>query len=89
MVEVLTLVLYFVVGVVQDFFFTLNTKYVSERKIIPAVVFSFLTVLVSVWVLYDIINSIDKTSGIVAIIVYSLGIASGTFLAMKVPKFRK
>jgi len=89
MVDILSLALYFAVGVVQDFFFTLNTKYVAEKKIFPAVVFSFLTVLISMWVLYDIINSIDKTSGILAIIIYSLGIATGTLLAMKVPTLKK
>ena len=89
MVEILSLAVYFIVGVVQDFFFTLNTKYVAERKILPAVVFSFLTVLISMWVLYDIISSIDKTSGLTAIIIYSLGIASGTFLAMKIPSIKK
>jgi len=80
---VLRLIIYFVVGVVQDFFFTLNSRYVAKDKIIPAVIFSMLTVLMSMLVLYNILSELDPEKGIVAIIVYSLGIAMGTFLAMK------
>jgi len=81
--EILTLVIYFVVGVVQDFFFTLNTKYVAKEKVAPAVFFSFLTVLMSMMVLYNILTQLDSERSILAIVVYSCGIASGTYLAMK------
>jgi uncharacterized protein YebE (UPF0316 family) len=77
------LVVYFIAGIVQDFLFTLNVKYVAKDRIIPAVVFSFATVLVSMLVLYSIITKLDSERSIVAIIVYSTGIACGTFLAMK------
>lgn len=85
--EIITLVIYFVVGVVQDFFFTLNTKYVAQNKTLPAVFYSFLTVLMSMLVLYNILSEIDAERSIIAIVVYSCGIAVGTFVAMKIPKF--
>jgi len=84
----LTLIIYFFVGIVQDFFFTLNTRYVAEKKILPAVVFSFLTILMSMLVLYNILTEIDAQRSIIAIIVYSLGIATGTYVAMKLPGFK-
>jgi hypothetical protein len=87
--EIITLAIYFVVGVVQDFFFTLNTRYVAEKKIVPAVVFSFLTVVMSMLVLYNIVQDIDITKGVLAIIIYSFGIATGTLLAMKLPNLKK
>ena len=88
MVSILTLVIYFFVGVVQDFFFTLNLKYVARDKVVPAVVFSFLTICMSMLVLYNILRDIDNQRSILAIVVYSLGIASGTYVAMKAPGLR-
>ena len=83
--ELITLVVYFFVGVVQDFFFTMNFKYVAREKVVPAVIFSFLTVLMSMLVLYSILKDIDSQRSILAIVVYSAGIAVGTFAAMKMP----
>lgn len=83
------LALYFLVGVVQDFFFTLNSKYIAEKKIWPAVGFSFLTILMSMVVLYNILNELDSEKSIVAIFIYSLGIALGTYLAMKFEGFKR
>lgn len=84
--EIIKLIIYFFVGVVQDFFFTMNTKYVSEKKVLPAVIYSFLTILMSMLVLYNILTELDPNKSILAIIVYSVGIATGTFFAMKMPK---
>ena len=86
---IIKLVIYFVVGVVQDFFFTLNSRYIAEKKVWPAVAFSFLTILMSMVVLYNILNEIDSDKSIVAIFIYSLGIALGTYLAMKFEGFKK
>ena len=87
--SILTLIIYFVVGVVQDFFFTMNSKYVAQNKVLPAVIFSFFTVLMNMLVLYSILTDINNQTSIVAIIVYSCGIALGTYVAMKFPKIRK
>lgn len=86
---IIKLVIYFVVGVVQDFFFTLNSRYIAEKKVWPAVAFSFLTILMSMVVLYNILNEIDSDKSILAIFIYSLGIALGTYLAMKFEGFKK
>lgn len=88
-IDLAKLIVYFVAGIVQDFFFTLNTKYVAENKIFPAIAFSFLTVLMSMLVLYNILSSLDSERGLLAIFIYSCGIAIGTFAAMKLPKFKK
>ena len=80
---ILDLLIYFAVGIIQDFFLTLNWRYVAKEKVIPAVTFSFLTTVVSLLVFYDILTGLDAERGIIAIVVYSLGIGTGTFLAMK------
>jgi len=77
------LIIYFLVGIIQDFLFTLNVKYVAKEKVIPAILSSFATVFVSMMVLYNIITKLDSERSIIAIIIYSVGIATGTFLAMK------
>jgi len=87
--EIITLAVYFLVGIVQDFFFTMNTKYVAEKKTLPAVVYSFLTVVMSMLVLYNILSELDPNKSILAIIIYSCGIATGTLLAMKIPSLKK
>ena len=77
------LIVYFLAGVVQDFFWTLNLRYVAKERTFLAVLFSFLTIVVSMVVLYKIINDLDPEESIIAIIIYAFGVAIGTFLAMK------
>lgn len=89
MIVILKLVIYFLVGVVQDFFFTMNSKYIAKDKVAPAVAFSFLTILMSMVVLYNILNELDSEKSILAIIVYSCGIALGTYAAMRFPGLKK
>jgi len=88
--EILKLILYFVAGVVQDFFFTLNSKYIAQNKVAPAVIFSFLTILMSMLVLYNILSDLNPNHSILEIIIYSIGIATGTYVALTFPlKFTK
>ena len=88
--EILTLTIYFFAGVVQDFFFTLNSKYIAQNKVLPAVIFSFLTVLMNMLVLYNILSELDSQRGLLSIIVYSFGIAFGTYVALNFDmKFKK
>lgn len=87
--EIITLIAYFVVGVIQDFCFTMNARYIVEKKVFPAVIFSFLTVVMNLLVLYNILKDLDAERSILAIIVYSCGIAVGTYVAMRLPVFRK
>jgi len=80
---VLLFVVYFFAGVLQDFLFTVNLRYVAKDKIFMSVATSFLTVVVSMLALYNIVTQLDPSNGIMAIIVYCLGVATGTYLAMK------
>ena len=75
--------IYFLVGVVQDFLTTLNWRYVAKDKILPAMIFSFLTTAVGMIVLYNIITQLDPNRSILAILIYSLGITVGTFFAIE------
>jgi len=79
----LSLLIFFTVGIIQDFLATLNWRYVAKGKALPAVTFSFLTTVVSMTVFYDILTRLDSNKSIIAILFYSLGIGAGTFLAMK------
>ena len=80
---ILLFVIYFFAGVLQDFLFTVNLRYVNKNKIFMSVLTSFLTVVVSMLALYNIIKDLDPSNGIPAIIIYCVGIACGTYLAMK------
>ena len=87
---VIYLLIYFLAGILQDFLFTLNLRYVSQNNIILAMFFSFLTTVVSLTVLYNIVTNLDPNKSIVAIIVYAAGITVGTMLGMKFkPGFKK
>lgn len=76
-------IIYFFAGVLQDFLLTLNWRYMAKDKIWGASLFSFLTTIISFVVLYNILTKLDQERSIIAIVVYSIGIAAGTFLGMK------
>ncbi|MFA5773565.1 MAG: DUF5698 domain-containing protein [Candidatus Paceibacterota bacterium] len=76
-------IIYFIAGVIQDFLLTLNWRFMAKDKAILASLFSFLTTIISFVVLYNILTKLDQERSIIAIVVYSLGIAAGTFLGMK------
>jgi uncharacterized protein YebE (UPF0316 family) len=77
------LILYFFVGILQDFLVTLNWRYIAKHKIAPAMLLSFLVTIVTMLVIYNILSRLEGQRSIVAIIIYALGVAAGTFLAMK------
>ncbi|MFH1401676.1 MAG: DUF5698 domain-containing protein [Parcubacteria group bacterium] len=77
------LIIYFLAGVLQDFLGTLNMRYIAKGKILLSVFSSFSVTVVYLLVLYNILTSLDSQRSIVAIMVYALGIGTGTFLAMK------
>jgi len=77
------LIVYFFAGIIQDFLATLNWRFVVKEKPAPAVTLSFLTTVVSMVVLYDILTKLEGQRSIIAIVIYALGIGTGTFLAMK------
>jgi len=76
-------VIYFFAGVLQDFLLTLNWRFMAKDKAILASLFSFLTTIISFVVLYNILTRLDQERSIIAIVIYSFGIATGTFLGMK------
>lgn len=77
------IVLYFFVGILQDFLVTLNWIYIAKHKIGPAMGLSFLVTIVTMLVIYNILSRLDSQRSIIAIIVYAAGVSAGTFLAMK------
>lgn len=77
------LILYFLVGILQDFLVTLNWRYIAKHKIAPAMTMSFLVTIVTMLVIYNILSRLDSQRSIVAIVIYAAGVAAGTFLAMK------
>jgi len=80
--------IYFVAGIFQDLLWTLNVRYVANDHPLSASLYSFLTSLVSLTVFYNILTKLDSERSLAAIIIYSLGIACGTFLGMRF-KFKK
>lgn len=79
----LIFLIYFLAGVLQDFLFTVNLRYVAKNKVFLAVLTSFLVTIVNLIALYNILTQLDPNKTISTIIVYALGITTGTFLAMK------
>jgi len=77
------IIIYFLVGIFQDFLVTLNWRYIAEHKIAPAMLLSFLVTVTTMLVIYNILSKLDNQRSIIAIIVYASGVAIGTFLAMK------
>lgn len=79
----LYLIIYFLAGVVQDILFTTNIRFVAKERIWPAVTTSFAVTMVSMLALYTILAKLDQERSLPAIIAYTLGITTGTFIAMK------
>ena len=80
---IIRLAVYFIAGIIQDFLLTMNWRYVAKEKTLRAVVFSFSTTIVGMVVFYNIITALDPNKSLLAILIYALGIATGTFAAMK------
>ena len=76
-------VLFYFAGILQDFLLTLNWRYIAKNRVIPASTLSFLVTIVTMTVLYNVLNRLDSERSVIAIIVYALGIGTGTFLGMK------
>jgi len=79
----MNLLFFFLAGIVQDILFTLNIRFVAKEKIWPAVLTSFAVTMVSMLALYSILAKLDSQRSLAAIIIYSLGITTGTLIAMK------
>jgi len=77
------LIAYFLAGVLQDFLLTLNWRFVAKERVIPAAFLSFVVTVVSMIVLYNILTELDGQRSILGMIIYSVGIATGTVFGMK------
>ena len=75
--------LYFVAGLIQDFMWTLNVRFIDHDKSVKAAVTSFLGTVITVTVLYNILNQSELQESIVAILIYAGGVASGTLLGLR------
>jgi uncharacterized protein YebE (UPF0316 family) len=78
------LLIFFIAGIIQDFVVTLNWRYIAKEKVALASLFSFLTTVITLGVLYSILTKLDETRSISAIMIYAIGVATGTLIAMKV-----
>ena len=76
-------IIFYFAGILQDFLLTLNWRYIAKNRVIPASTLSFLVTIVTMTVLYNVLNRLDSERSVIAIIVYALGIGTGTFLGMK------
>jgi uncharacterized protein YebE (UPF0316 family) len=77
------LIIYFFVGIFQDFLLTLNWRYIAKHKVGPAVLMSFLVTITTLLVIYNIITRLNDNRSLIAIVIYATGVATGTFLGMK------
>jgi len=77
------LIIFYFTGILQDFLLTLNWRYIAKNKVLPASILSFAVTIVTLTVLYNILSKLDSERSIFAIIIYALGIGTGTFLGMK------
>ena len=77
------IILFFFAGILQDFLLTLNWRYIAKNRAVPASALSFLVTIVTMTVLYNILTRLDSQRSIFAIVVYALGIGTGTYLGMK------
>ncbi|MFA5937056.1 MAG: hypothetical protein WC822_04220 [Candidatus Paceibacterota bacterium] len=82
-------ILYFLAGILQDFLFTSSLRLVNQELKFRAASVAFLDNLVSVGVLYNILTKLDNERSMIAIIIYSLGVGTGTYCAMKFKLFEK
>ena len=80
------LLIFYLVGLFQEFLAALYLRFLTKGKTIPAVALSFTITLIGLLVIFNILTRLETQKGTIAIIVFALGVATGTFLAMKVKK---
>lgn len=78
------LLIFYIAGIVQDFVVTFNWRFIAKEKIFLSSLFSFLTTVITLLVLYNILTKLDQNRSIPAIFAYAIGVATGTLIAMKI-----
>ena len=77
--------IFFIVGVIEDFIGTMTLRYLIAKRIWATTISTFAITIISLAVFYGIFIKIEEDpKRFLAILVYSLGISVGTFLAMKI-----
>lgn len=78
-------ILFFVAGFLEDLISTVVLRLLLARRIYATTLGTFVMTLISLGVFYGIFVQIDRNPlRVVAIIIYAIGIAAGTFVGMKV-----
>ena len=86
---VANLLLFYIAGLLQDLLWTLTIGAVSERKTYFAASLSFVNTVSGTIIFYRIFEQIDQDSGLLAILVYGLGVATGTIIGMEYKKMAR
>jgi len=82
-VEALTLIGYFVIGILLEFLSTLYVRLVTGRHSLRAASISFLNTILIIGIIYNIIESISVQRNYLILIIYAAGVATGTFVGTK------
>ena len=77
----LNIIVYFLVGVLQDFMIALYTRLVSTKQTIWASLLSFIITAINLAVIYTLLTGLED-KGWIAILAYAIGNAVGTGIGM-------
>ena len=78
---ILQATIFFIVGIIECFGVSLNTKLVQRNKYFPSFLTSFVNIVIWAYVISAIIENIDK--GPYIVILYALGYGIGDVLGIK------
>ncbi len=77
------IIVYFLVGLLQDFIIALYTRLINKGAAISSAVLSTLITIINLAVIYSILARFDSEKSILAILAYALGNGVGTFIGTK------
>jgi dolichol kinase len=80
------LLLFFLAGLFQDLLWTLTMRAVSERKTYHAATLSFINNVSGTLVFYSIFEKIDPSQSLLVILIFGLGVGTGTIVGMEYKK---
>ena len=77
------LIIYFFAGILSDFLFTINMRYIAKERVLLSAIVAFITTITGLYILYSIITMLQQNRGFIAILVYAMGVGTGTYIAMR------
>ena len=80
MLEFLTFLFYFGVGIFLEFLSTLYIRFVAERHSFRAAFISFVNTILVIGIIYKLIESINTSHNFLLLIIYAAGVGTGTYL---------